>query len=317
MSYRYNTIDVAVGVGMCAILFGALLFFAAAGGTYQTTLPQPSPFEQSAGLKSAMAWLQPAIGQAVVEQTLFEHRVNRAISLAAAEWNRATLAQDEFLSRPGGPFGAVMHYAATAPARHMARVQEVMGRAIVNFTGRGVRTGLVSADQLHSAFNSEMIRLVEARGQIMNRQFTSTWQTTLGHRIVETAQAYRKQAEMIQERLGAALVQLALAQLEAEQVRAMQQEKMGSLVFAAARAQAVTDRAVPITAVAAVPVTASVASERSTAWLDVPFVYLVASACILAAIFAVGLSWAARSREEKELAKAQHDASRWVYRMAS
>ena len=67
MSYRYNTIDVAVGVGMCAILFGALLFFAAAGGTYQTTLPQPSPFEQSVGLKSGMAWLQPAMGQAVVE----------------------------------------------------------------------------------------------------------------------------------------------------------------------------------------------------------------------------------------------------------
>ena len=27
MSYRYNTIDIIVGVGMCAIVFGALLFF--------------------------------------------------------------------------------------------------------------------------------------------------------------------------------------------------------------------------------------------------------------------------------------------------
>lgn len=317
MSYRYNTIDVAVGVGMCAILFGALLFFAAAGGTYQMTLPQPSPFEQSVGLNSGMVWLQPAIGQAVVEQTLFERRVNRAISLAAAEWNRATLAYEEFVSRPSGPLGAVIHDAATIPAQHMGRIQEVMGRAIVNFTGRGVRAGLVSADQLHSTFNSKMIGLVEARRDMMNHQFFSTWQVTLGNRIVEAIRAHRKQAEAIQERLGAALVQLALAQLEAEQVRAMQQEKMGSLVFAAARAQAVADRAVPITAVVAVPATASVASERSTAWLDVPFVYLVAAACILAAIFAVGLSWAARSREEKELAKAQHDASRWVYRMAS
>ncbi|MCP9448934.1 MAG: hypothetical protein NNA21_02585 [Nitrospira sp.] len=317
MSYRYNTIDVAVGVGMCAILFGALLFFAAAGGTYQTTLPQSSPFEQSMGLKSGMAWLQPAMGQAIVDQSLFERRSDRAIAMAAAEWNRATLAHDEFLSRPGGPLGAVMHYAATAPAQHMARTQEVMGRAIVNFTGRGVRTGLVSADRLHSAFNSEQIRLVEARGHLMNQQFSSTWQATLGQRIVEAIRAHRRQAGAIQERMGAALVQLALAQLESEQVRAVQQEKMGGLLFAAARAQTVTDRAVPTMAVAVVPVTTSVASERSTAWLDVPFVYLVAAACILAAIFAVSLSWVARSREEKELAKAQRDASRWVYRMAS
>lgn len=317
MSYRYNTIDVAVGVGLCAILFGALLFFAAAGGTYQATLPQPPPLEQSMGSKSGMAWLQPAMGQAIVEQSLFERRSNRAIALAAAEWNRATLAYEEFASKPGGPLGTVMHYAATAPAQHMARVQEVMGRAIVNFTGRGVRTGLVSADQLHSAFNSEMIRLVESRGHLMNQQFSSIWQATLGQRIVEAIRAHRQQAGAIQERLGAALVQLALVQLESEQIRAAQQENMGSLVFAASGTQALTGRAAPAMTVAAVPVVAADVPEQSAAWPEVPFAYLVAAACILAAIFAVGLSWAARSREEKELAKAQRDASRWVYRMAS
>jgi len=34
MSYRYNTIDIIVGIGLCAILFGALLVFAAGQGTY-------------------------------------------------------------------------------------------------------------------------------------------------------------------------------------------------------------------------------------------------------------------------------------------
>ena len=38
MSYRYNTIDIIVGVGMCAIVFGALLFFVAANGTLQTVI---------------------------------------------------------------------------------------------------------------------------------------------------------------------------------------------------------------------------------------------------------------------------------------
>jgi hypothetical protein len=316
MSYRYNTIDVAVGVGLCAILFGALLFFIAAGGTYHTALP-PSSSEQHRGLQSGMVWLQPAIGQAIVDQSLFEQRSNRAIALAAAEWNRATLAYEEFVSKPGGPLGAVIHDAATIPAQHMGRIQEVMGRTIVNFTSRGVRAGLVSADQLHSAFNSKMIGLVEARRDMMNHQFFSTWQVTLGNRIVEAIRAHRKQAEAIQERLGAALVQLALAQQESEHVRAVQQEQMGSLIFAASLGQALTDRTIQATAVAAVPASGDIATERSATWPDVSFAYLAAAVCLLATIFIIGLSWVARIREEKELAKAQHDASRWVYRLAS
>ena len=40
MSQRYNTIDIIVGVGMCAIVFGGLLIFFAANGTYQAAIPQ-------------------------------------------------------------------------------------------------------------------------------------------------------------------------------------------------------------------------------------------------------------------------------------
>jgi hypothetical protein len=40
MSRRYNTIDIIVGVGMCAIVFGASLFFVAANGTNQVATPQ-------------------------------------------------------------------------------------------------------------------------------------------------------------------------------------------------------------------------------------------------------------------------------------
>jgi hypothetical protein len=39
--------------------------------------------------------------------------------------------------------------------------------------------------------------------------------------------------------------------------------------------------------------------------------------CMLAMVFVMKLSLAARNREEKELARIRHDASRWVYRMAS
>ena len=83
-----------------------------------------------------MTVLQPVLGQALVDQAILERRTNQLMAHAVSEWNRATLAYQEFESLPGGPFGAVMRQAATVPADHMARVQTVMGRAIVNFTGR-------------------------------------------------------------------------------------------------------------------------------------------------------------------------------------
>ncbi|MBH0209779.1 MAG: hypothetical protein HP495_14930, partial [Nitrospira sp.] len=100
MSNRFHTLDIAVGTGMCAILFGALLVFLAANGSYQAALLPSSAPEQPLGLQSGMTWLQPALGQAIVDQMLSERRTDRAIALAASDWNRTTLAYDAFISRP-------------------------------------------------------------------------------------------------------------------------------------------------------------------------------------------------------------------------
>ena len=176
MSYRYNSIDIIVGVGMCAIVFGALLFFVAANGTLQTAIPQPISIEQPGDIQLGMTWLQPALGQTIVEHSIFERHANHVMAQSASEWNRTTIAHHELQSLPGGPFGAVIRQAATVPADHMARVQGVMGRAIVNFTQRGIRSGMLSADQYLSDYNSGMIRATEARGQRLDHHFASTWQ---------------------------------------------------------------------------------------------------------------------------------------------
>jgi len=147
MSYRYNTIDIIVGVSMCAIVFGAALFFLAASGTLQTAIPQPISIEQPTDSEFGMIWIQPTLGQAIVDQVLFERQANQVMTQSASEWNRATLAHHEFQSIPGGPFGTVMRHAATIPADHMARVQGVMGRAIVNFTARAA-FGMESCRQI-------------------------------------------------------------------------------------------------------------------------------------------------------------------------
>lgn len=317
MSYRYNTVDIIVGVGMCAIVFGALLFFVAANGTYQAALPQLFSNEEPAGIQLGMTMLQPAIGQAIVDQAIFERRAALAMARSASEWNRATLANDDFRSLPGGPFGEVMRQAATVPADHMARVQGIMGRAIVNFTQRGIRSGLLSADLYLSDHNSAMIRATEVRGQNIDREFTSTWQATLGRAIVEAIQHDRTRAAAIQEQLGTALVHVTQAQVGSEDVRAAQQEQLASLVVAAVRTEALTDRLTLLAAIESFPEDTAVAFTESASWPEIPMGYMITAGLMLAAVFFGGLSLTAWTRETKALAAMQQHGAKWVYRLAA
>jgi hypothetical protein len=319
MSYRYNTTDIIVGVGMCAILFGGLLLFLAANGTYQAVLPQALALEQSSEI-TGMSALQPALGQAIVEQALSERRNNRTMAQSVSEWNRATMAHHELQSGSRGLLGVTLSQAAAVPADHLARVQGVMGRAIVNFTTRGVRHGLLSADQYGTMYNMKMIGAIQAQGQRLHDQFASTWQATLGRRIVEAAQHDWLQAGAIQERLGWAVVQVVRAQMNSEEGQAMQQEQLASLIFAAVRNEVMTDR--PMQPTVAVPSAVpseniAVAFTESASWPEIPMTYLIAAGLLLATVFLGSLTMAAQSREAKALAQLKRDADRWAFRMAT
>ena len=319
MSYRYNTTDIIVGVGMCAILFGGLLLFLAANGTYQAVLPQALALEQSSEI-TGMSALQPALGQAIVEQALSERRNNRTMAQSVSEWNRATMAHHELQSGSRGLLGVTLNQAAAVPANHLARVQGFMGRAIVNFTTRGVRHGLLSADQYGTIYNMKMIGAIQAQGQRLHDQFASTWQATLGRRIVEAAQHDWLQAGAIQERLGWAVVQVVRAQMNSEEGQAMQQEQLASLIFASVRNEVMTDR--PMQPTVAVPSAVpseniAVAFTESASWPEIPMTYLIAAGLLLATVFLGSLTMAAQSREAKALAQLKRDADRWAFRMAT
>ncbi len=317
MQYRYNTIDIVVGVGMCATVFGALLFFAAANG-YQVTVPQPFSAEQPTVIESGVAILQPALGHAIVEQALFERRANQALARSVSEWNRASMAYHEFQSRPGGPLGSVRHQAVAVPAANRARVQGVMGQAIVNFTKRGIRNGLFSADTYLSDYNLAMIRATEARGQRLEQDFASTWQSTLGRNIVEAVQIHRIQSGAIQERLGTALLHVVQVQTGSEAVRATQQEQLAGLIMAAIRTEGQPEPlALRATSEPPPQETVAAASTEPTSWPEIPMGYLITAGLMLTVVFWGGLSLAARSREEKALARISHETSRWMYRMAA
>jgi hypothetical protein len=93
-----------------------------------------------------------------------------------------------------------------------------MGRAIVNFTTRGIRNGVLSADQYLSEYNTNMIRATEANGERLDHEFPSTWQATLRHRIVDAIQDHSRRAGTIQEQLGAAILHVTQAQTPNNQV---------------------------------------------------------------------------------------------------
>lgn len=312
-TYRYSTIDVIVGIGMCAIIFGAGLFFLTANGIVETAAPQPLPMEQPGALDLGMAWLQPALGRTIVEQAIFEREAHRLMAQSAAEWNRATLALQ---SLPDDPFETVRRQAVTGPADHMARVQGIMGRAIVNATQRGIRSGALSADLHLSDYNTRMIRAIEARGQALDREFAATWQATLGRSIVEAIQNYRIQAAAIQERLGRALVQVTQAHIGSQAVQGMQQEQLASLVVAAVRTEALADRLASLAAVEPFP-QVTVGFTAPASWPEIPMGYMMAAGLVLAGIFFAGVVLADRARETKAQAEKNQDAARWVYRMAA
>jgi len=317
MSHRYNIIDTIVGVGMCAIVFGALLFFFAANGTYQIATPQPISIEQPVGSEFGMTSLQPALGQAIVDQVLFERRANQLMAQSASEWNQATLAYQEFQSLPGGPFWTIMSQAETIPADHTARVQYIMGKAIVNFTARGIRSGVLSADQYLSEYNTNLIRITEAWGQRLDQEFASTWQVTLGRGIVDAFQNYTERAGAIQERVGTALVRVTQAQAGSDEVRAAQQEQLASLMVAAIRTEALADRLTLPAVIESFPEDTAVASTEPASWPEIQIGYLTVAGLMLATIFFGGLSLAARSRETKALAEMELQAAKWVYRIAA
>lgn len=317
MSNRYTTIDVIVGVGMCAIVFGALLFFVAVTGTFQAAPVAYAPLDQPTGIQAGNTMLQSALGQAIVERAVLARRSTMGMAEASTEWNRATMAEHDLQSIPGGPFGSILHDAATVPDRHAARVQTVMGREIVNFTKRGVRSELLSADQYLSLYNDRMIQTTEARGQRLDQEFASTWQATLGHRIIAAAQDYRGLSLSIQEQLGRAILHMTYLQSTLEESLAKNEYQLASLIVAAIRTGALADRLTQLAVAEPTPTHTVVASQDQASLPQIPVGVLAAATLGLVAIFFAGLTMAATIRERKAMAEMNRDNARWVYRTAA
>jgi len=225
--------DLIVAVGLCATIVASGVLFMAANGTQIRTVGSGSTGQPTGNL-AGMDGLQPVLGQAIVDHVLLERNHAKAAKAAITELDGLTFERNRWQNSPyGGYLDSFTTGASWAEAEHAARVQAVMGRSIVNFTRRGVRSGVWSSVDRAAHDNPHMIGVTEAMGQKMDAAFLASWQPNIGRGIVVAAQENEKRSTLRQERLGTAIVKLATVQSVYEPVRAVNQEQLGAATVVA------------------------------------------------------------------------------------
>jgi hypothetical protein len=235
MQQRFEFMDLIVAVGLSATIVASGVLLMAANGTQIRTVERGS-MGQPTGNLTGTDLLQPVLGQAIVDHTLLERSHVKAAAAAITRLDGLTLERDQWQRAPYGYLDSITTGASWAEAEHSSRVQTVMGHSIVNFTRRGVRSGLWSSVERAAHDNTHMIGVTEVLGQKMDSAFLANWQPNIGRGIVAASQESEKRSTLRQERLGTAILEMATVQEVYEPVRAAIQEQLGSATVVATMA---------------------------------------------------------------------------------
>ncbi len=299
MGRKYDLIDVVVAIGLVATLFGGYLLVTAADGFWQA--PGSSTMSRAiAGTEpfTGMQYLQPVLGQAIVQDLLLERDAGAALSASAMELNRAVGESERMSTTLLSPLVLAELRAFGQEADHQARMQYVMGKAVVNQTRRGIATGILSADQYVSEFNTTLIRTAELTGQRMHDQFEATRQAAIGRSIVEAIQEEDQMNATAQERVGRAVVQVTQAQENYAEAKAERQIQLASATVAAVRTDALMDRLALLEDISA---ERTIIAHHRTASADVSRGFLILACVGLIALFMGGLAFSSRKGEVESI----------------
>ena len=299
MGRKFDHVDVMAAIGLIATLFGGYLIVTAADGFWQA--PTPATIgTASAGSDpvTGMEYLQPVLGNAILQDVLLDRHAGGAVSASVMEFNRAVSEYQRITTTLLSPLVLAELSAFGQEADHQARMQFVMGKSIVNETRRGIRNGMLSADQYASDFNNNLIRTAELTGQRMHDRFEATRQGTLGQSIVEAAQEEDRNANSVQERIGMAVVRVTQAQEFYGVAKAAEQAQLASATVAALRADALME---DVALVGEMPAERSVVSYHTTASADVSRGSLILACLILITLFVGGLAFSARQSDVESI----------------
>ena len=299
MGRKYDHVDVMAAIGLVATLFGGYLLVSAADGFWQAPVA-PTMSSAIAGNEpsTGMQYLQPVLGQAIVQDLLLERNAGAALSASVMELNRAVGESERMTTTLLSPLVLAELRAFGQDADHRARMQYVMGKSIVNQTRRGIAAGILSADQYVGDFNAKLIRTAELTGQRMHDQFEATRQATIGRSIIEAFQEEDRMTATAQERVGRAVVQVTQAQALYADAKADRQIQLASATVAAVRTDALMDRLALLENMSA---DRTVIAHHRTASADVSRGFLILACVGLIALFMGGLAFSSRKGEEKSI----------------
>jgi hypothetical protein len=287
MRRRLEAIDLIVAVGVFATLIGGGLLFMAADGTLAAAMPQLFAGNATGNVMEATQFIQPALGQALVDNFVLERTGPREIASAASRLNQAA---SELRALEGNPFmERALREFGTAEADHKARVQFVLGREIANFTSRGIRSGALSATDPSGEYNRRMIEIAQATGKKMEKSFGSTREANLRLALMEASQWQARLMERAQQRFGSAMIQVAQLQDRYSETSAGLQQQLAAVMTADVKTDLLIDRLSQLAAAEPLGGKQSSLYIGPRSWPEIPVSFLLAMSATLVGIFCIGL----------------------------
>ena len=160
MDRIFKFIDPVTSVALIATVVGIVLclFFLFTPTTFGKDLPEMA-VSRSVDSQVSMRWIQPILGQAIMEDTMIKQQHRNHIGDLVTTSKRTTLAghvtQEDYLRTSAST------QIESLEADHTTRVQWILGRLLVTFTSQAIRTGMVTADKSADEYNRRIIALAQ------------------------------------------------------------------------------------------------------------------------------------------------------------
>lgn len=210
-------VDLTVAAGSVTTILGALLIVLSTNGSFDPAVPP------DAVSLDANQWVQPALGQTIVEIAVLERKRSGETAKAANKLIQ-TSRTVQGLSGADTRIKNFTKQAEQARVEKTARAELVKGRIVVNFTSRAVQNHVLP-DQ--AEFNHRMIKAAANAGSRIEKEFQWTEQRYLGEVIVAETQSQIEATGRAQELMGAAIVTAILVRDYYEDAMATAQEPVG------------------------------------------------------------------------------------------
>lgn len=299
MGRKYDLVDVMAAIGLVATLFGGYLLVTAADGFWQApSTPRMSSAIAGTDPAAGMQYLQPVLGQAIVQDLLLDREAEAVLSASSMELNRAVVESQAMETSILSPLVVAELRAYGQDVDHRARMQYVMGKSVVNQTRRGIFSGILSVEQDGGEFNRNLIRTAELTGQRMHDEFVATRQAALGRSIVDAIVDEDRMTAASQERVGRAVVQVTQAQEGYAEAKAERQIQLASATVAAVRTDALMDRLARLEEMSQ---ERTMVSYHRNATADVSRGLLILACVGLIALFVGGLAFSTRKDEMQSI----------------